>query len=290
MYAGNEKEFKALTKEYEVIKKAGFTANLQQQPNVLPFKNAGFLEIPQQAKFHPIKFAKALADLAEAAGAKIFTDSKVLTIKNLKVTTDKGQVTAKDIVMATYAPFTDEGTRFKKGMYVSYVHDLQIPKNVIPEGLYLDMQNPYHYAGIDSGEHFDRMIVGGEDHRKDIKITPEKNFQALAEYAAALLGSNTYTILRQWHGPILESVDGLAFIGAIKPHLLVATAFSGNGMTYAPISSVIVRDLILGQSKAYSHIYNPQRIPTLRQLAAKGFDFAIEFFGGAFKNYFHNLP
>lgn len=285
-YADNEKQFKQLTEEYNTVIKSGFEANIQKDGEKLHFENLGFIEFPNQAKFHPIKFAQALAAAAEAAGAKIFTNSEVAVIEGSIVKTKKSQVQAKDIVIATYSPFTNEGTRFRKAMYVSYVYELEITKNLIPEGLHIDMSNPYHYFRIDRYETFDRMIVGGEDHRNDIKINPQRNFNALEKYIKKVLGNNTYKKTRRWHGQILESIDGLPLIGAIKPHTFVITAFSGNGMTYSAISSVIIRDLILHNKNPYINLYSLKRVPTLKQLMAKGFYFMEEFFGGAFKNLF----
>jgi glycine/D-amino acid oxidase-like deaminating enzyme len=284
-YAADESEFRDLEKEYKALKESGFSAKLSENRNKLNFSNFGFLEIPSQAMFHPLKFAQGLADAAEAAGVRIFTNSEVLEIIDKTVKTEAGQVEAKNILIATYKPLTDEGTRFKKGMYVSYVCELEIPPGLIPEGLYLDMANPYHYFRIDKYENFDRMIVGGEDHRQEIKIDPGKNFNALEYYIKTILDSNDYKITRQWTGPILEPSDGLPLIGKIKPHEFVVTAFSGNGMTYSALSAGIIRDLILKQKNPYIRLYNPKRIPSLKQLLIKGRDYAGEFFGGALKNF-----
>jgi len=285
-YAKDQSEFEELKQEYEEIKKSEFKASLFEDGSKLNFANSGFLEVPGQAMFHPIKFAQGLADAAESAGAKIFTNSEVLGIKKQTAITKTGQVPATDLVIATYSPLTNEGTRFKKGMYVSYVYELEIAKGLIPEGLYLDTANPYHYFRIDSYENFDRMIVGGEDHRKGIKMNPDKNFNALEEHIKPILGSNNYKIMRKWTGPILEPSDGLALIGQIKPHTFVATAFSGNGMTYSALSATIIRDLILKNKNPYISLYNPKRIPSLKQLIKKAADYAGEFFGGVLKNFF----
>jgi glycine/D-amino acid oxidase-like deaminating enzyme len=285
-YAQDEKEFEELTKEYQAVKKSGIEANLEKDDGKLNFENSGFLEIPKQAMFHPIKFVKGLANAAESAGAKIFTNSEVLAIEGLTLITKTGQVRAKDVLIATYAPKIKEGTRFKKVMYVSYVYELEIAKGLIAQGLYLDMNNPYHYFRVDSYENFNRMIAGGEDHRKDIKINPDKNFYALEKYVKILLDGNNYKITRKWSGLILEPVDGLALIGEIKPHVFVVTAFSGNGITYSAASSLIIRDLILGHKNSYANLYNPKRTPTINQLVRKAFDYIQEIFGGAVKNFF----
>ena len=245
------------------------------------------MEIPNQAMFHPIKFGNALAMLAEKAGAKIFTNSKVLTIENLTAKTLTGEVKAQDIIIATYRPITNEGTHFKKGLYDSYVYELEIKKGIISEGMYLDMHNPYHYFRVDDYGHNSRMVLGGEDHRRAIKINPEKNFKALGEYAQKLLPVGSFKIIKRWQSGVLEPSDGLPLIGAIKPHVFAATAFSGNGMTYAALSGLIIRDLIIGHTNPYIELYDPKRTLKIKALLIKGRDYTVEFLGGAFKNLFH---
>jgi glycine/D-amino acid oxidase-like deaminating enzyme len=100
------------------------------------------------------------------------------------------------------------------------------------------------------------MILGGEDHRSDLPVSAKKKFDALEKYLADLLSGRSYEILRKWIGAVLEPVGGLPLIGAYKPHQFVATAFSGNGMTYAMVSALIFRDLILGKKNPWTHVFD----------------------------------
>ena len=281
-YAKDKKEFEDLKKEYQIIKDAEMDISLKE----LNFPNAGFWELPHQAKFHPIKFAARVAELAEKSGVKFYTNSEVLEVKDGIAKTKDAQVKAKDILIATYRPLIHKGTHFKKGMYVTYMYELQIPRGLIPEAIYQDMHEPYHYFRIDPKGEYDRMIVGGEDHRVEIKMDKDKNFKALLEYVKTVLGDKEFTIVRKWTGGILESIDGLPFIGEIDKHLYVATAFSGTGMTYSAISAMIIRDLILKKENPYIDLYNPKRIPNLKSLLIKGKDYLSILYGGAIKNIF----
>lgn len=283
-YAKTEKELEDLRKEYEILKEAGFDIELKTHDKKISFHHSGVLEYKNQAMFHPIKFAKVLAEQAEANGAKIFADSKVIDIHKNTVRTKEGKVTAKHIIIATYYPLVHTKTHFKKGMYMSYVFEAEITKGVLPEGLYEDMHDPYHYFRVEAKNGFDRMIVGGEDHRKEIKINPEKNFKALEEYVKTILPNDFYNITRRWRSGVLEPSDGLPLIGKIKPNMYVATAFSGNGMTYAAISADLIQDLILGKANPYRGLYDPKRIPSFKSLLKKGRDYTRVFFGGAVKN------
>jgi hypothetical protein len=48
------------------------------------------------------------------------------------------------------------------------------------------------------------MIVGGEDHRSELPVSPKKRFDALEKYLAGLLGGRSYQIVRKWIGASLE--------------------------------------------------------------------------------------
>ena len=94
----------------------------------------------------------------------------------------------------------------------------------------------------------DRMIVGGEDHRSELPVSPKKRFDALEKYLAGLLGGRSYQIARKWIGAVLEAVGGLPLMGAYEPHQFVAMAFSGKWhdvrhgfSTHIPGSDALIR-------------------------------------------------
>ncbi len=197
------------------------------------------------------------------------------------------EVRAQWTLTATYHPFNNpKEVLLKKGMYRSYIVEMEVPAGKYPEGTYEDMDNPYHYWRVDAGKGArgkDRIILGGEDHRIEVPLKKEKNFDALLQYAEDIFGKR-YPVVRRWSGLIEEPIDGLAFIGEYDPRQLIATAFSGNGMTYAGISALIFRDIIAGNANALADIYRPQRMPSLTQLWKKGRDYGEEFFRGAVAN------
>jgi glycine/D-amino acid oxidase-like deaminating enzyme len=290
--AYSSRELRALSREAAISRKAGYRWEVQEK-NALSFDTAGSLLVPDQAKFHPLRFMLALQEKAEAAGAQFFDDSEVLSVSDstpVRVQTKHAAVTAPYAILATYDPVPHAPElRMRKGAYVSYVLEAEIAKNSLPEALFLDMHNPYHYFRIDARETFDRLILGGADHRKEIPVPPEKNFRALEEYLKKHLPLLAYTLTQKWHGLILEPADGLPFIGPYKKGAnshMAATGFSGNGMTYALIAAEIFADTIKGKESSWQKIFDPRRQISLRALAHKGIDYTREFFGGAGKNLF----
>lgn len=291
VYANSEKQFKELQEEYGIITKHGFELVAPVQDENLNFLNYGYYQLKNQAKFHPLKFLNSLAETLQKSGVKIFEQSEVSKINHnesgVSVEAGENVVEAKRVVIATYQPFHNRIRLFlKRGMYRSYVLAANLPKELIKEGLYWDTENPYHYFRIDAHNNFDRMILGGEDVKTIFKIDQEKIFQSLEEYLKKILRGQNYEITHRWVGPILEPSDGLALIGETYDNEYVATAFSGNGMTYSAISAMVLSDAILGFKNIYGEVYDPKRIPNLKQLFIKGSDYMGEFFGGAGKNLF----
>jgi nitrite reductase/ring-hydroxylating ferredoxin subunit len=66
----------------------------------------------------------------------------------------------------------------------------------------------------------------------------------------------------RWSGQVMESVDGLGFVGRNPldaPNVFIATGDSGNGMTQGTIAGAILTDLIMGRENEYAALYDPSR-------------------------------
>jgi glycine/D-amino acid oxidase-like deaminating enzyme len=295
VYANSPEDMKDIEQEADEAKKLGLKTTVSKETAELGFPNAGFMEVKDQAKFHPMKFLFALAEEAEKFGAEIFENSEVASIKqkdeksNVVVKVGDFSLEAKWAISATYEPFHQPiRLFFNKGMYKSYVFEAEVTDMRLQVGTYEDTENPYHYIRVDKDGEKYRVIIGGEDHRKDIPVDENKNFNALLEYMKKIIPDKNFTIKQKWSGPILEPVDGLAYIGRAndQSNILYAFAFSGNGMTYSAIAGRLFADIIAGKKNALQEIYAADRLPHLKAFMQKGNDFAGEFFGGAVKNIF----
>jgi glycine/D-amino acid oxidase-like deaminating enzyme len=289
-FARNSREYNELLREHRQAKRLGYETTIGWRKQ-MGFKNSGVFLVPHQAKYHPIKFLEGLTRGAERAGAKIYEHTEVKEISSgspVKITAGSHTVEAREVVIATYDPFGNPpATKFKKGMYTSYVYELDIPAEVVKEGMYQDMMSPYHYFRVDPvGEGRARMIIGGEDHRSELKGLDKKSFKALLDYVKDVFPYLDYKIVRQWQGAILEPSDGLPLIGEVAPYHYVACAFSGNGMTYSAIAGKLLTDIIVGEGNKYVPIFDPTRNLTMRAVTHKAIDYTKEFFGGAVRNLF----
>src|SRR4029077_16866269 len=65
-----------------------------------------------------------------------------------------------------------------------------------------------------------------------------------------------------WSGQVMETIDGLAFIGRNpldKGNRFIATGDSGMGMTHGMIAGILLTDLILERENSWTALYNPGR-------------------------------
>ena len=69
----------------------------------------------------------------------------------------------------------------------------------------------------------------------------------------------TAKLKHRWSGQVLETVDGLPYIGQVAECQFLATGFSGNGMTLDAFSAMLIRDLITGQSSPWAEFFAPNR-------------------------------
>jgi glycine/D-amino acid oxidase-like deaminating enzyme len=317
IYINEEKHIKDLESEFEMIKKLEPQCRLSRQPHE-GYKNFGYIEVPHQAKFHPMKYITALLEKAIAMGVEYYEKTEACELvrgndlthssdlkrssgpRAINVVTKNGAIINADWVIAsTHEPFGQPaGLFFKKGMYVTYMFEMKIDqKNSlgrIVEGTYEDMENPYHYWRVDSthsGAKNDTyiMLIGGEDHRADIPIDEHRNYNALNEYVHNLLPGAAIKTVGKWHGPILEPLDGLAMIGPYKePNILYAFGFSGNGMTYSHIAASIFKDTVTGQASDMYELYKTSRSISAKSVVEKAKDYGGELIFGAAKNMFKN--
>jgi glycine/D-amino acid oxidase-like deaminating enzyme len=85
----------------------------------------------------------------------------------VRFTTSGGILTAKAVVVANNSPIVDRfALHSKMAPYRTYAMAFSIRRGAIPDALYWDTLDPYHYVRLQPGENrTDTLIVGGADHK-----------------------------------------------------------------------------------------------------------------------------
>lgn len=298
LLARQKGEIAKLKREEEALRKLGAELVYEEgSGSVLPC--VASLSVRQQATYQPISFLDQLAKLFVARGGLIFEQTEVVDLKKSstgwQITTGKGfALNSPDVVVATYSPLGEPWhLYFKKALYRSYVYEFSVPQDSFPQGLYVDLVKPYHYFRIANNGGKQQIIWGGADHREDVPISRNLNYKALLKQAKDFFPTPIEP-LRHWSGPILESIDGLPYIGKDKWTGLYQTfGFSGNGLTYASISAKLITNLMIlkegEEAPSLADIFRVNRWTSWRSMWVKGWDYAGILLGGAVRNWSSRL-
>jgi Rieske Fe-S protein len=173
-------------------------------------------------------------------------------------------------------------THAKQAPYRTFVIALEVPKGSIPDALYWDTPDPYHYVRLQPlDDTRDALIVGGEDHKTAHEDDAIDRFDALEFWARGLWDAGPR--LTQWSGQVLEPYDYFAFIGRNPDgaeHVWLATGDSGMGMTHGTIAGILLPALIAGKKHAWAPLYDPKRVTLhgseLMELAKENVDVALQ--------------
>jgi Rieske Fe-S protein len=231
-----------------------------------PIKGLPAIEFTNQALFHPLKYVSALAEAVDGDGSVVREAAEVGgALQDPRAVIVNGETVAcTDIVIATHVPLMGNSgllaatlLQTKLYPYSTYVLGARLTGGAIPIGLYWDIADPYEYLRIHEGENGLYAIFGGEDHKTGHESNTERRFQALVASFHSLIPSAH--IDRNWTGQVIETDDGLPFIGQTAEHQFVATGFAGNGLTFGSVSAMMIRDAIVGNANPCRELFDPHR-------------------------------
>ena len=230
----------------------------------LPLNTEGALKINRQAQFNPLKFCSALTK-----DITIYENTKALSLFDGGMLTDKGEIFAEKIIIATHFPvFNKYGGYFLK-MYQhrSYVTALNNVK--IPDAMYVDAD----IKGLSFREYNGALLLGGGSHRTGKK---GGNWRELREFAKKHY-PKSYEVAH-WATQDCMTLDDIPYIGRYSkktPGLYVATGFNKWGMTNAMVSAKLLTDMICGKKSEYENVFSPQRSILHPQLVINGAESVI---------------
>lgn len=247
-------DFQKLEKEKTALDSLGIPADLIKATS-LPFPVAGAIRFADQAQFHPLKFASAIAKdlhIYEHTPAKEFMGNMV--------TTDYVTIQAKKIIIATHFPLINKHGAYFLKLYQQRSYVLALENTGKLDGMYLDAEE----NGLSFRKHGDILLLGGGGHRTG------KRGGAWAELES--FAGKYYPGSREvcrWATQDCMTLDGIAYIGQYSkrtPNMFVATGFNKWGMTTAMVAAMILSDLVEGKNNSYADAFRPDRSILRKQL------------------------
>jgi glycine/D-amino acid oxidase-like deaminating enzyme/nitrite reductase/ring-hydroxylating ferredoxin subunit len=261
--ASKRDERRQLREEAELAADLGFDARYL---DAVPYFGTPGIEYGGQAKFHPRKYLAALAKLVDGDGSHVFehTESDEVQGTPLAVKAGGHTLTCDRLVIATHTPLMGKTNtasalllQSKLYLYTSYVVGGRLPKGAVPEASFWDTSDPYHYLRVDSHRSYDYAIYGGQDHKTGQAADTAACFRALEEQAKSVMPD--LEITHRWSGQVIETNDGLPFIGETSAGQFAATGYSGNGMTFGTLAAMMAHDWVLGRKNPWGDLFDPGR-------------------------------
>jgi glycine/D-amino acid oxidase-like deaminating enzyme/nitrite reductase/ring-hydroxylating ferredoxin subunit len=271
-----EQEAEMLRAEANQIAELGFDARYL---NRVPFMNVPGIEIDGQARFNPRRYLAALLERVHGGSGHVFEQTNVDDITTaggdnaddaddapLSVIAGFHRITCDYVIVATHNPIVGRAgavsaslLQTKLALYTSYAVSGRVASGSIPDALFWDTSDPYNYLRLDRSPDGDRgsgdvVIYGGADHKTGQAGDTRACFERIETGLKRLV--RDVAITHRWSGQVIETNDGLPFIGEMAPKQFAATGFSGNGMTFGTLAAMMASDAALGRSNPWRELFD----------------------------------
>lgn len=256
-----------IKEEVQVAAAVGLPARYVTDGN-LPFDFVGAVRFDDQAQFHPRKYLLHLAQAIPGDGSHVFEETRATSLdegSTCRVGTDRGTVTAAEVVVATLLPVFDRGFFFAKAHPSrSYATTARYDEVDAIQGMYLSLEEPVRSirtAAYDGGR---LLMVGGEGHKPGEDLHTERRYERLEAFTRERFGTSAF--VHRWSAQDYSSVDLVPFIGRLRrqtDNVHVATGFRKWGMTNGTVAALVISDAILGRKNDWARLYDAKRIKPL---------------------------
>ena len=239
-----------LKKEVDAARHLGIDAEYVEKVD-LPLEVKGAVKFNNQGQFNPLKFLK---DISKEL--TIYENTKAIKIEENLVSTDKGNIVANHIVIATHYPIIKAPGYYFMKMHQerSDVIALENADNNI-KGMYID----YEKQGYSFRNYKGLLLLGGISQRTG-ENESGGSYDKLRNIAKDLYPNSREKC--HWSAQDCMTIDGIPYIGKYAdstPNIYVATGFNKWGMTSSMVSAMIISDLILEKDNDFSEIFSPKR-------------------------------
>jgi len=216
------------------------------------------IHFPTAFSVHPYNYAVGLAQLAEAAGARIFENTAATSIDpegvRKRIATAQGRVRAGNIVFAGNVHL---------GAMMREVADTLIPLHtfaVVTKPLGEALSTAIEYQGAVSDSDFadhhyrivdaDRLLFAGRVAARD--ANPRRYGRKLrGDLKKRFPQLGQVEIDHAWGGAIGHTVHGMPQIGKLGPGVWLASGFGGHGLNTTAMASTLITGAIIDGDDRY---------------------------------------
>jgi Rieske Fe-S protein len=221
----------------------------------------------EQAQFHPRRYCLALARLVDGDGSRVFEHTRALDVSDgspCVVQTERHDVRAAFVVVATQLPFLDRGLFFVKAHpTASYV--VAAAFDGAPHGMYISVDQPTRSVRSTPGPDGRLLIVGGEGHKPGAEPNTHERYDRLERFMRDRFATGAAEY--RWSTHDYQPLDKLPYIGRLRRRdgrALIATGFAKWGMTKGTLAAAMLTDAVVGRRNEYAELYEAKRVHARR--------------------------
>lgn len=214
----------------------------------LPIPVTGAIRFRDQAQFNPLKFVSGIVH-----GLNIFERTRVLQFVPGGVQTNRGNIRAKKIIVATHFPILNKHGGYFLKMYQSRSYVLAVKNASNVNGMYLGIDG----AKLSFRNQGDCLLLGGGSHRTGKK---GEGWAGLERFARIYYPKSE--IVCRWAAQDCMTLDGMPYIGLYSPkipEIFVAAGFNKWGMTSSMAAAEVLTDMVLERENPYAVLFRPDR-------------------------------
>lgn len=277
VFTQKEEEIPKIKKEVEAVKQIGGKAEFVEKID-LPIAIKGAIEFPNQAQFHPVKYAQGLINsILRTNQVSFYENTKVVDVKEGKegydILVEKGKkVNAKYVVIASHYPIINVPGYYFLKMYqsLSYVIGVETQKELF-QGMYINSEKPTISFRTAKKGNNRLLLIGGMDHKTGEDLDLSLSFEKLIDIAKQIdpQGKVAYRCCTQ----DCISLDKIPYIGEfsnLMPNVYVGTGYKKWGMTTSNIAANIIVDKILNKENPYEEVFTSTRLKPIKNYQEMG--------------------
>ena len=267
VYTESEDYLEALRREAAAAQQLGLPASFVEE-TPLPFEVKGAVRFDDQAQFNSYTYLLGLAAEVDGDGSRVYENTRALDVTDgdtCVVETDRGNIEADDVVIATHIPFPFKGEYWGKASpRRAYVVAGVIDPQNVPDGMYINAESPSRSIrwATQNGETL--LMVCGEGHKPGQSQDTEGRYQTLKEWSRERFGVTDFRY--RWSTQDYWPADGVPFIGKLgvgSQHVWVGTGFSSWGITGGTAAAMILTDILTGEENPHVALFDSTRAGVL---------------------------
>jgi glycine/D-amino acid oxidase-like deaminating enzyme len=206
----------------------------------------------------PLSYVRGLAQAAQRAGSRIFTDSPAVGLarsgEEWRIVTPGGAVTSRVVILATDAytgGIVDPLRRTIVAVPSFQVATAPIPENlrrsILPEGQ--SASDTWHLLRYFRLDRTGRLVMGTRGYFANVPLrtAARPHYRAVAEIYPQLAG---IAFEYHWGGMVGMTRDHLPHLHEIEPGLLAGLGYNGRGVAMATLMGRLLARRVLGESAA----------------------------------------